>query len=145
MDMFHWYQDKRNVLSEKWGGVLRLFYCPKCKKEEIRSDNPYRYEETIVNMRDGYGRPIRHYKCECGNYLAGSMDVNGWLDNPDAVLYCKGLIKDYNPGGCYYDGIVGLNGDKSDMYERAKKYYEDRKKRGLRRTTSILEQRMNGE
>ena len=38
-----------------------------------------------------------------------------------------------------------LNGDKSDMYERAKKCYEDRKNRGLRRTTSILEQRMNGE
>ena len=124
---------------------MRLFYCPKCKKEEIREDDPYRYEETIINMRDGYGRPIRHYKCECGNYLAGSMDVNGWLDNPDALLYCKGLIKDYNPGGCYYDGIVGLNGDKSDMYERAKKCYEDRKNRGLRRTTSILEQRMNGE
>ena len=38
-----------------------------------------------------------------------------------------------------------LNGDKSDMYERAKKCYEDRKNRGLRRTVSILEQRMNGE
>lgn len=96
-------------------------------------------------MRDGYGRPIRHYKCECGNYLAGSMDVNGWLDNPDAILYCKGLIEDYNPGGCFYSGIVGLNGDKSDMYERAKKCYEERKNRGVRRTASILEQRMNGE
>ena len=82
---------------------MRLFYCPKCKKEEIREDDP------------------------C------------------AILYCKGLIEDYNPGGCYYDDTVGLNGDKSDMYERAKKCYEDRKKRGLRRTTSILEQRMNGE
>ena len=116
MDMFHWYQDKRNVLSEKWGGVLRLFYCPKCKKEEIRSDNPYRYEETIVNMRDGYGRPIRHYRCECGNYLAGSMDVSGWADDPGAILYCKETIDGYNPGGCFYGGTVGLNGDKSDMY-----------------------------
>ena len=124
---------------------MRLFYCPKCQKEEIREDNPYRYEETITNMRDGYGRPIRHYRCECGNYLAGSMDVSGWLDDPDAILYCKGLIEDYNPGGCYYDGIVGLNGDKSDMYERAKKCYEDRKNRGLRRTAPISEQRMNGE
>ena len=124
---------------------MRLFYCPKCKKEEIREDNPYRYEETITNMRDGYGRPIRHYKCECGNYLAGSMDVSGWVDNQNAILYCKGLIEDYNPGGCYHDGIVGLNGDKSDMYEKAKKVYEDRKNRGLRRTASILEQRMNGE
>ena len=124
---------------------MRLFYCPKCKKEEIREDNPYRYEETITNMRDGYGRPIRHYKCECGNYLAGSMDVSGWVDDQNAILYCKETINGYNPGGCYYDGIVGLNGDKSDMYERAKKCCEDRKNRGIRRTTSILEQRMNGE
>lgn len=124
---------------------LRLFYCPKCKKEEIREDNPYKYEETIINMRDGWGRPIRHYKCECGNYLAGSMDVNGWEDDPDAILYCKGLIEDYNPGGCFYGGAVGLDGDKSDTYERAKKCYEDRKNRGLRRTDSILERRMNGE
>ena len=124
---------------------MRLFYCPKCKKEEIREDNPYRYEETITNMRDGWGRPIRHYKCECGNYLAGSMDVNGWLDDPDAILYCKGMIEDYNPGGCFYGGTVGLNGDKSDMYERAKKCYEDRKNGGVRGTTWIWEQGMNGE
>ena len=121
------------------------FTVQNAKKEEIREDNPYRYEETITNIRDGWGRPIRHYKCECGNYLAGSMDVSGWVDDQNAILYCKGLIEDYNPGGCYYDGIVGLNGDKSDMYERAKKCYEDRKNRGLRRTASILEQRMNGE
>ena len=43
----------------------------------------------------------------------------------------KKTIEGYNPGGCYYDGMI-LNGDKSDMYERAKKCYEDRKNRGLR-------------
>lgn len=124
---------------------MRLFYCPKCKKEETREDNPYRYEETIINMRDGWGRPIQHYKCECGNYLAGSMDVSDWADDPDAILYCKETIEGYNPGGCYYDGFMTFNGDESDMHERAKKCYEDRKNRGLRRTTSILEQRTNGE
>lgn len=124
---------------------MRLFYCPKCKKEEIREDNPYKYEDTITNMRDGWGRPIRHYKCECGNYLAGSMDVSGWVDDPDVILYCKETIEGYNPGGCYYDGFMGFNGDESDMYERAKKCYEDRKNRGLRRKSLILEQRMNGE
>lgn len=41
--------------------------------------------------------------------------------------------------------VERMDGDKSDMYERAKKCYEDRKNRGLRRTTSILEQKMNGE
>ena len=104
---------------------MRLFYCPKCKKEEIREDNPYRYEETIANMRDGWGRPIRHYKCECGNYLAGSMDVSGWVDDPDAILYCKETIEGYNPGGCYYDGMA-FNSNESDMYERAKRIYEER-------------------
>ena len=124
---------------------MRLFYCPKCKKEEIREDNPYKYEETITNMRDGWGRPIKHYKCECGNYLAGSVDVSGWVDDSNAILYCKATIEGYNPGGCFYDSTMGFNGDKSDMYERAKKCYEGRKNRGLRRTVSILEQRMNGE
>ena len=99
---------------------MKLFYCPKCKKEEIRNDNPYRHEETIVNMRDGCGRPITHYKCECGNYLAGSMDVNGWEDNPDAILYCKETIEGYNQGGCFYENDVGLNGDKLDMHESEK-------------------------
>lgn len=124
---------------------MKLFYCPKYKKEEIREDNPYRYEETIINMRDGWGRPIQHYKCECGNYLAGSMDVSDWADDPDAILYCKETIEGYNPGGCYYDGFMTFNCDESDMHERAKKCYEDRKNRGLRRITSILEQRTNGE
>ena len=123
---------------------MRLFYCPKCKKEEIREDNPYRYEETITNMRDGWGRPIKHYKCECGNYLAGSMDVSGWIDDSDAILYCKETIESYNPGGCYYDGMA-FNSDEPDMYERAKKCYKDRKNRGLRRKSPILEQRKNGE
>lgn len=124
---------------------MRLFYCPKCKKEEIRSDNPYRGEETITNMRDGYGRPIRHYKCECGNYLAGSMDVNGFVDDSNAILYYKDIIESYNPGGCFYDRTMTLYGGISDMYEMAKECYKDRKNRGLRRTASILEQRMNGE
>ena len=124
---------------------MKLFYCPKCKKEEIRNDNPYRHEETIANMRDGYGRPITHYKCECGNYLAGSMDVNGWEDNPDAILYCKETIEGYNPGGCFYENRVGLNGDKLDMHERAKKVYEERRSKWSRRIPSSFEYRFNGE
>lgn len=48
---------------------MRLFYCPKCSKEEISSNDIYRGEYTINNMRGGYGRSIKHYKCECGNYL----------------------------------------------------------------------------
>lgn len=124
---------------------MRLFYCPECNKEEIRNDDPYKNEYTINNMRDGYGRPIRHYKCECGNYLAGSMDVNGWVDDKDAILYCKETIKGYNRGGWYYKDNMSFSGDKTDLFERAKIVYEDRKQRGLRRQSPILEQRINGE
>lgn len=73
------------------------------------------------------------------------MDVNGWVDDPDAILYCKETIEGYNPSGCYYDGTMAFNCDKLDMYERAKKCYEERYSRGLRRKAPILEQRMNGE
>lgn len=107
---------------------MRLFYCPKCKKEEIRSDNPYRSEQTILNMRDGYGRPIRHYKCECGNYLAGSVDfLNVDLYDKGFIEYCKDTIKAYNPGGIFYEGTMSLNGDNTDFYESAKLCYEERK------------------
>lgn len=124
---------------------MRLFYCPECNKEEIRNDDPYKNEYTISNMRDGYGRPIRHYKCECGNYLAGSMDINGWVDDKDAILYCKETIEGYNRGGCYYDFNTTLRGGEIDLFERAKQVYEERRQRGLRRKSPILEQRMNGE
>lgn len=124
--------------------MMRLFYCPECNKEEIRNDDPYKNEYTISNMRDGYGRPIRHYKCECGNYLAGSMDVDGWVDDKDAIEYCKVTIKGYNRGGCYYDFSGSFDGN-TDLFERAKMVYKDRKQRGLRRESPILEQRMNGE
>ena len=68
-----------------------------------------------------------------------------WISDPNAILYCKEIIDGYNPGGCFYDSAICMNGNNSDMYERAKKCYEDRNNRGLRRTAPILEQRMNGE
>lgn len=107
--------------------MSRLFYCPECSKEEIRNDNPYKGEETITNVRDGYGRPINHYKCECGNYLAGSIDVSGWTDDKHAIEYCKETINGYNRGGCYYNFNATPNGDTTDLFERAKKCYEERK------------------
>jgi len=107
--------------------MSRLFYCPECGKEEIKNDNPYRGEETITNMRDGYGRPISHYKCECGNYLAGSIDVNGWIDDKEQISYCKEIIEGYNKGGCYYGFTMNLNGETTDMFERAKWCYENRR------------------
>lgn len=103
---------------------MRLFYCPKCNKEKISADDIYRGEYTINNMRGGYGRPIRHYKCECGNYLAGSMDVSGWEDDDGLIEYCKDTIKGYNKDGCFYNSYIE---DGIDLFERAKQVYEQRK------------------
>ena len=108
---------------------MRLFYCPICGKEQIRNDDPYKDERTIINIRDGYGRSISHYKCECGNYLAGSMDITGWDEH--MIQYCKDTIKGYNKGGCYYSYNSSLNGNDCDLYENAKQCYEKRKKNAV--------------
>lgn len=94
---------------------MRFFYCPKCGKEQISNDNLYKKECTVTNLRDGYGRFIHHYKCECGNYLAGWMDVAGWKE--DSIPYVKSLITDYNEGGCFYY---------PELLEQAKYCYEKR-------------------
>ena len=95
---------------------MRLFYCPECGNEEIKNDYPLRKKITYKNIRDGFGRPITHYKCECGNLLAGSMDVSGWEDKKDLIVYAKETIERYNKGGRYYaDGL----------YELVEKRYEE--------------------
>lgn len=117
---------------------MRLFYCPACEKEEIRNDDPYKNERTISNIRDGYGRPISHYKCECGNYLAGSMDVSSWDEH--MIKYCKDTIRGYNKGSCYYTFNSSLSGDNSDLFERAKQCYEKRKEESKERTNTLLKE-----
>lgn len=103
---------------------MRLFYCPKCSKEEISSNDIYRDEYTINNMRGGYGRPIKHYKCECGNYLAGSINIGGHEEDKNFIEYCKAVIEDYNKYGCFYDSYLQ---DKIDLFTKAKQAYEERK------------------
>lgn len=56
---------------------MRIFYCPQCGDFKMEDNPPLRNKITYKNLRDGYGRPITHYKCECGNYLAGSMSISG--------------------------------------------------------------------
>ena len=99
---------------------MRLFYCPECKKEEIKNGNPSRMETTFANIRDGFGRPITHYKCECGNLLAGSIIISGWEDDEDLIIYAKETIEGYNRGGCYY--VDGL-------YEKIEERYNEKIKR----------------
>ena len=100
-----------------------LFYCPECGKEEIKNVRQSEIETTFVNIRDGYGRPITHYKCECGNILAGSINVSGWENDKFAIRYAKDTIKGYNKGGCYYN---------DELYKYAEKCYNDNLKRQRR-------------
>lgn len=100
---------------------MRLFYCPKCGKEKIKDSRSPR-DITFANLRGGYGRPITHYKCECGNLLAGSMDVTGWEDDKNSIIYAKETIKGYNKGGCYYE---------DGLYERIEERYNEKIKRGF--------------
>lgn len=99
---------------------MRIFYCPECGSEEIKGEYPNRDKTTLANIRDGYGRPITHYKCDCGNYLAGSMDISGWEDDPGSIQYCKEVIKEYNRGGIYYT---------EGMYEKASENFRKRNSR----------------
>lgn len=117
---------------------MRIYYCPICGKEEVGNDNLYDNEKTIVNIRDGYGRSITHYKCECGNYLAGSMSISGWDES--MIAYCKDVIKGYNKGGCFYANNFSLDGDDCDFFEKAKRCYEKRKEDAKQMAAKLLEE-----
>lgn len=73
-----------------------LWYCPKCNREEIKDVFPNRDERTWTNLRDGYGTPICHYKCECGNPNAGAMHFKVVGDITDYnIEYFKSVIEMY--------------------------------------------------
>lgn len=104
---------------------MRLFYCPKCHREQKLTFNPYKEEETIINIRDGYGRPIRNYRCECGYYLAGSMYISGH-DESD-ILYAKNVISLYSNLNSDSDSgyvISSFSLPNTNLYEQAKAAYE---------------------
>lgn len=100
----------------------RFFYCPQCEKEEIVDDNFYKQERTILNSRGGYGRPLTHYKCKCGNYLAGAVDAAGLEE--DDMAYYRCLIRDYNKGGSLFVTNIDVDGEIIDMFEYAKRVYD---------------------
>lgn len=84
-----------------------MFYCPKCGKTENWKEEDFRKHrknQTLVNIRDGYGRPIRHYLCDCGNYLAGEMCTAGY--DEDGIEYAKHIITAYNEGGNYFEPLI---------------------------------------
>lgn len=100
---------------------MYLFYCPECGKikliKEYLEIKKYRNETSFINIRDGYGRPINHIKCECGNYLSGMM----YLEKEDSqdIEYIKNIIAEYNKNGNYFN---------KDLFFYAKEHYECVKK-----------------
>lgn len=95
-----------------------VFYCPQCGKTEL----DYKHDKlkfSFVNMRDGYGRPLHHTKCECGNYLAAYTFFTKEDIGQDVNLldYIKYVITGYDRNGIYYsDGFY------EDVEDRAKEY-----------------------
>lgn len=78
-----------------------LFYCPVCRKEEILNMSRYNIPSHTIYISSGGDRPIHHYRCMCGNYLAGSVVVEGLPE--EEVKSEKFLIEDDNEGGYTYE------------------------------------------
>ena len=66
------------------------FYCPKCGLEDTASTTLP--EGTVLNMRDGFGRPIRHYECpQCHNLDAGYMGFDATDVGEETKAYFKSI------------------------------------------------------
>ena len=70
---------------------MYYFYCPNCGNEYEVKNLP---RHTVGNIRDGWGMPINHYKCEkCLNLDAGFMlERRGDSDEKE---YYKSVISMY--------------------------------------------------
>jgi hypothetical protein len=70
---------------------LFFFYCPHCGNEKEVAQLP---RGTVGNIRDGYGTPIYHFKCEqCSNLDAGYMRERDGNDNEKR--YYRDVISRY--------------------------------------------------
>lgn len=75
-----------------------FFYCPNCGNENEADSLP---SGTVANIRDGYGSPIHHYKCErCFNLDSGYIRER--LYDDDEKKYYKHIIS-------LYQGIRGFD------------------------------------
>lgn len=86
--------------------MKNLWYCPQCKDLEIKDCLPrqliHKDESlvnhcTFINLRNGFGMPIHHYLCSCGNERAGAMTIPDKpdVDVDDIVYYYKSVISIY--------------------------------------------------
>lgn len=79
-----------------------LNYCPKCSKIVINEKHMRSDEATWSNIRDGYGRPIYHYICECYYPLAGHICLPD--ESKETIDYYKGVIDYYSDPDTYIGG-----------------------------------------
>ena len=110
-----------------------IYYCPKCKKLTIGYKKD-RDTISFTNIRDGYGRPLHHAKCECGNYLAAYMDFNekDTRIEPELINYIKSIIEGYNVEGCYYnDGFYEFVKENIIKQEQGLKIAKEERQRVL--------------
>lgn len=83
---------------------MRIYYCPKCGKLQITNLMLYVNEYSCANPKAGMNfMPVFHYRCECGNYLAGMMIYPEHTMTHEFVQYVKDEIEACNPGGRYYN------------------------------------------
>jgi hypothetical protein len=68
-----------------------------------------------------FGHPIYHIKCECGNYLAGYMNIK--IKTSQDEFYVKSIITDYNLGGNYVK-------DEKQWHDYIKENYDNQNNRG---------------
>lgn len=76
-----------------------VFYCPKCEKCFV-NHNDIIPKNSVAGEIDGIETGIYHVKCDCGNYLAGYMQIE-----PDSLLlidYARNHIRRFNKGGIWY-------------------------------------------
>lgn len=86
----------------------------------------------VGNIRDGYGHPLYHMKCDCGNYwAAGIYFSKDEVDKDQSLIdYIKEVITGYNKGGVFYqDGFYEYVEKRiSNIEQRNREILEERKR-----------------
>lgn len=73
--------------------MKRLYYCPACGASTITDGTLYSGKETLINTRYDAIGPILHYECECGNRLAGCVDVTDM--SSEGICYAMDVIEQF--------------------------------------------------
>lgn len=89
---------------------MSIFYCPNCKSIDknfkFKNYQEERELTTWVNIRDGWGRPIKHIICpKCGFVLSGVMNIS---DEEYVISLIDAYSKESKNGGYIEDGHLNI-------------------------------------